>query len=109
MLVGIVVVLLATINANPIFLIKIFEKNIYCLNEIIHFIASFEFFVIRNIHFNFYYLICSYALIFTSIVWLKGPTYAKTFALLSSVILMQTAFITTKRQIDQTQEMIVSM
>ncbi|MDX6181318.1 ComEC/Rec2 family competence protein [Flavobacterium sp. Fl-77] len=107
MLVGIVVVLLAVINANPLFLITIFEKSIYCLNQIIHFIASFDFFVIRNIHFNLSYLIIFYILIFASILWLKQPTYTKLSMVLSTVIALQIAFIHTKKKIDQTEEIIV--
>lgn len=107
MIAGIVVVLLAIFDANPNFLIQIFEKSISLLNQIIHLIASFDSFVIRNIHFNFYYLIAFYIIIIAGIFWVNKPTYNKLVFLLSTVILLQIAFIFTKKEIGQTQELIV--
>jgi competence protein ComEC len=107
MFVGIVVVILAIFDANPAFLIQIFEKSIYFLNQTIHFVASFESFVIRNISFHFYYLIAFYLLIITTIIWLKKPAYNKLIAVFVSIIILQIAFIFNQKAIDQKQEFIV--
>ncbi|MWB95782.1 DUF4131 domain-containing protein [Flavobacterium sp. GA093] len=107
MFTGIVVVLLAVFDANPAFLIWLFEKSIYFLNQTIHFVASFESFVIRNISFHFYYLIAFYLLIISTIISLKKPDYNKLTAFFVSIILLQIAFIFNQKEINQKHEFIV--
>lgn len=52
MIVGIIVMMFAALVSPPVILVQIFKKSIYLLNQIIHFLATFESFVIHNISFN---------------------------------------------------------
>lgn len=107
MIVGIIVMILAVFNITPIFLIQILEKSIYLLNKVIHVVASFDSFVIRNISFNNYYLLTFYLCIIFSIIWLKKPNYSKLIGALSCIILLQISFIFTKREIQSGKEIII--
>lgn len=107
MIAGIIVMLLAIFDCVPFFMIEVFEKSIYLLNKTIHIIASFESFVIRDISFNFYYLLAFYLLIISSIIWLKKPSYTRLVVVLSSAILLQISFILTKKEMENKQELIV--
>jgi len=107
MIAGIIVMIIAAFDPPPLVLITVFEKSIYLLNKIIHIIASFESFVVRDISFGFYYLITFYLLIITSVIWLKKPNFTKFVLFLSTIILLQTTFIYYKREIENQQELIV--
>ncbi|WP_236010668.1 ComEC/Rec2 family competence protein, partial [Flavobacterium chungangense] len=107
MVIGIIVMILAIFNIAPQFLVKILEKSIYLLNKVIHFVASFDSFVIRDISFNTYYLFAFYLWITFTIVWIKKPNYLKLTAVLSSVIILQLSFLLTKKEVQSQQEIIV--
>lgn len=107
MIVGIVVMLISVFTSCPVFLIQIFEKSIYLLNQIIHYVASFESFVIKNISFNSYHLISFYLFLLATIIWLKKPGYFKFINVLITVILIQVSFIQTKKEIESKRELIV--
>ncbi|WP_163397899.1 ComEC/Rec2 family competence protein [Flavobacterium fluviatile] len=107
MLVGILVMILAVFNAAPLFLVQILEKSIYVLNKVIHFVASFDSFVVRDIHFNNYYLFAFYLFIMLTIIWIKKPTYYKLIGVFVSIIILQLSFLFTKKNIQSQQEVIV--
>lgn len=107
MIAGIIVMMIAVFVSPFEFLIYIFEKSIYLLNLIIHYVASFESFVILDISFNFYYLISFYLFIVLSIIWLKKPNYSKLVLALSTVILLQISFIYTKKEIENQDELVI--
>lgn len=107
MIAGILVMILAVFIAPPLFLIQIFEKSIYILNKLIHFVASFDSFVIREISFNNYYLFAFYLWIIFAFIWLEKPNYLKLIGVLSTTIILQLSFIYTKKEIQTQQEMIV--
>ena len=107
MIAGIIVMIWAIFISPPLFIIEIFEKSIYLLNKTIHIVASFEWFVIRDISFNFYYLITFYLFIISAIIWSKKPNYNKLLFLFASIILLQISVLYTKREIENNQEMIV--
>lgn len=107
MIAGIIVMIWAIFISPPLFIIEIFEKSIYLLNKTIHIVASFEWFVIRDISFNFYYLITFYLFIISAIIWSKKPNYNKLIFLFASIILLQISVLYTKREIENNQEMIV--
>lgn len=107
MIAGIIVMILAIFIAPPQFLIQIFEKSIYILNKLIHFVASFDSFVIREISFNNYYLFAFYLWIIFTFVWLEKPNYLKLIGVLSTTIILQLSFIYTKKEMQTQQEMIV--
>jgi len=107
MIAGIVVMILAMFYPPPLFLIEIFEKSIYLLNEIIHWVASFEWFVIRDISFNSYYLLTFYLMIISAIIWWKKPNYNKFIIMMISIILVQFSLIYTKKEIENQHEMVI--
>lgn len=107
MIAGIIVMVISVFHSCPVFIVVIFEKSIYLLNLIIHYVASFQSFVIRDISFNFYYLITFYLLTIATVVWLKNPNYNKLLIVLITVILVQISFIYTKKEIENQQELIV--
>lgn len=107
MIAGIIVMILAIFTSPPLIIIEIFEKSLYLLNKTIHVVASFEWFVIRDISFNFYYLITFYLFIISAIIWSENPNYSKLLFLLSSIILLQISVLYTKREIENNQEMII--
>lgn len=107
MIAGIIVMIYAVFYSPPILLIEIFEKSIYLLNKTIHVVASFEWFVIHDISFNFYYLITLYLFIISAIIWSKKPSYNKLIMLLTTVLLLQISFIYTKKEIQNKYELIV--
>lgn len=107
MIAGIIVMILAIFMSPPVIIIAIFEKSIYLLNKTIHIVASFEWFVIRDISFNFYYLLTFYIFIISAIVWSKKPNYNQFVFLLITIVLLQLSFIYTKKEIENTNELIV--
>ena len=107
MIAGIIVMIIAVFVSPPDFLIYIFEKSIYLLNLIIHYVASFESFVVLDISFNFYYLVSFYLFIVLSIIWLKKPDYSKFVLVLGTVILLQISFIYTKKEVENQNEMVI--
>ncbi|MDR7369432.1 ComEC/Rec2 family competence protein [Flavobacterium aquidurense] len=107
MVVGIIVMIISVFTNCPLFLIQIFEKSIYILNQIIHYIAAFKVFVITDISFNLYFLFSFYFLVITATIYLKKPSYNKLIAVFISVILVQISFIFTKKETQSQQEFIV--
>ncbi|MFH7016597.1 ComEC/Rec2 family competence protein [Flavobacterium sp. FlaQc-47] len=107
MIAGIIVMILAVFISPPILIIEIFEKSIYLLNKTIHIVASFEWFVIRDISFNSYYLVTFYLFIISVIIWNKKRDYNKLVFFLISVILLQISFIYTKKEVENKHELIV--
>jgi competence protein ComEC len=93
---GVLAVLIASFSTVPMYLAKPLEWSIYGLNYIIHWVASFESFIIKNIAFNREMLLSSFLVILLTILWIKKP-YFKRFALaMLSIVLLQGVFIMTK-------------
>lgn len=107
MILGIVVMILAAFNSVPLLLVQLLEKSIFYLNKIINTIASFESFIIQDISFNTYLLICSYLLIISGIIWFKKPSFTKLAFTLSSIILLQITFILNRKDTETKKEWIV--
>jgi competence protein ComEC len=107
MIVGILVMILAVLNTVPQFLIQVLEKGIYLLNKVIHIVASFDSFVIRDISFNSHYLLAFYLCIILSIIWIKRPSFLKFTGVLNAIIILQLSFIFTKKEIQSQKEIIV--
>ncbi|MCC9071978.1 competence protein ComEC family protein [Flavobacterium sp. F-65] len=107
MILGIVVMILAAFSSAPLLLVQLLEKSIFYLNKIINTIASFESFIIQDISFNTYLLICSYLLIISGIIWFKKPTFTKLAFTLSSIILLQITFILNRKDTETKKEWIV--
>jgi len=104
---GVVVMVLAFVDLCPYFLTKTLEWSLYVIDKIIHTIASFEQFIIKDIPFNSVFLLGSYMLIISSIVWLEKRRFQRLIAILVSVIFIQTALLWNKYDIANQREWIV--
>lgn len=107
MIAGIVVMIIAVFTNPPLFITMIFEKSIYLLNLMIHWVASIDSFVIRDISFNTYHLFAFTLFILSSVIWIKKPNYQKLVFMLLSFISVQIAFILTKIKTETEEELIV--
>lgn len=107
MIIGIIVLFLASFGITPILLTKPLEWGIYGLNSTVHFVASFEQFLIKDIPFNSFLLITSYAAITATIIWLKKPSFNKMMIVLCFIITMQLGQLYTKGNIQKEEEWIV--
>ena len=104
---GVVVMVLAFVDLCPYFLSKTLEWSLYVIDKIIHTIASFEQFIIKDIPFNSVFLLGSYMLIISSILWLEKRRFQRMIAILVSVIFIQTALLWNKYDIANQREWIV--
>lgn len=107
MIAGIVVMIIAVFTSPPLFITVIFEKSIYLLNLMIHWVASIDSFVIRDISFNTYHLFAFTFLIISSVIWIKKPNYQRLIFMCFSFISVQIAFILTKIKTETEEELIV--
>lgn len=107
MILGIIVLLLASIGYTPTLLTVPLEYGIYALNSIVHFVASFEQFLIKDIPFDSYHLLLFYAIIIASILYLKKPTFPKIVIVFSLLIVLQINQLYTKFKVKNEQEWIV--
>ena len=107
MAVGIVVVLIATVGTVPAFIAKIIEILIRVLNAIIHWVATFDSFVITNISFTKEMLLTSYLAIILIIIWIKTPEFKRLTIAFLSIMLLQIIFVNQKQETLQKEELIV--
>jgi len=107
MAVGVIVILIATFHSVPFFIAKTITFLISLLNAIIHWVATLDEFVIRNISFSKEMLWCSYLVIILLILWLKKPEFKRLTLAFCSIILLQTIFIFQKQETVNKRELIV--
>lgn len=107
MVLGIVVVILASISITPNFLIKPLEWSIYAMDYCINWIASFKSFVIQDLSFNTYLLVSVYFCTITLIIWLKKPQFYKLVWVLMSIVVLQFSWIKTQYHSHKKEELIV--
>ena len=104
---GVLVVVIASFSTVPIYFAKPLEWSIYGLNYIIHWVASFESFIIKNIAFNREMLLCSYLVILFAILWIKKPNFKRLALAMISILLLQGVYIKTKYTTTTQNECIV--
>lgn len=104
---GVLVMVMASFNFVPLLTMKSLEFCIYYLNKIINWVASFEQFIIKDIHINWQVLICLYVLIIAFVILFKKPTYPKIVFAFLSVLLFQSTLLITRWEIQNQQEFIV--
>lgn len=107
MAVGVLAILIASFTKVPLFIAKSVEFLIDLLNTIIHWVASIDTFVIRNISFSKEMLIGSYVTIFLIILWIKKPKFKILVFTFLSIIMLQVIFIHQKKETMSKQELIV--
>jgi len=107
MVLGVLVMLLAAFNFIPAVLSKTLEWSISFLNEIIHWVASFESFIIKSIPFNGLLLLSLYLIIIAFAIWFKKPNNYKMIVALATTVLFQSAYLTTVWKQKNQKEFIV--
>lgn len=107
MAIGVFSLLFACFGFVPMFVIKPLEWSIWLLNAIIHWVASFESFVIKNISFSEPMLWISYFVIIGWILWFKKATFPRLVFGLLSLLLLQFTFIYQKKETQTGQEGII--
>lgn len=107
MAVGVITVLIATFHTVPEIIAKSIEFLIAILNTIIHWIASFDYFVFKNISFSKEMLFSSYLFIILFILWIKKLEFKRIIFTFLSLILLQSIFIFQKKETLNKEELIV--
>lgn len=107
MALGIVVLILSVIGILPNFIVLLLDKLTQLMNFFIHWIASFEDFIFRNISITKEMLWISYLVIFCIIYWISKPTFRRISIALISVGVLQFLFIFQKNETISSTEGIV--
>lgn len=107
MAVGVLAVLIATFHTVPEFIAKSIEFLIAFLNGIIHWVASFDIFVFKDISLSTAMLWSSYFVIILIILWIKRPTFKSLTVAFTSILLMQIIFIIQKRETQNNEELLI--
>ncbi len=107
MALGLLVMIMAAFNLVYPLTSKLLESCIYAMNEIIHFVASFESFIIQDIPMNKYLLIGFYLLIISAVLWYKNPSYHKVIFVGCTLITVQIMYLFTLYGIRKESELVV--
>lgn len=107
MISGLVVVFIAAFGTVPIFIAKTLEFLIELLNQLIHWVASFEDFVLRNISFTHSILLASYLALILGFLWLEKPNFKRLTATLLCILLLQGIYFQQKHYSENQKELIV--
>ena len=104
---GVITVLIATFHTVPLFIAKSIEFLIAFLNAVIHWVASFDVFIFKNISFSTAMLWSSYFVIILIILWIKRPAFKRLTVAFASILLMQVVFTVQKKNNQNKEELII--
>lgn len=107
MALGLIVVLIATIQLVPKWVCIPLEVLVKGLNYCIHLIASFDTFVFRNIPFTSPLLLTTYLVIIAVILWANKPKFPQTLFVLTSIVTFQICLLIQKTITFKEEELIV--
>ena len=107
MIIGLIAIIIACFGIVPFVIAKPLEFLIEFLNSIIHWVATFEDFIIKNISFNKEMLVASYLVIIFSVIWFKKKEFNTLILTLISIVSLQCVFIYTKFKTENAHELIV--
>ena len=107
MVVGLIAIVIACFNEVPFFIVKPLEMLIEFLNYIIHWVATIDTFVIKDISFSREMLWSSYLLIILLILWVIKPEFKRLILVFISIIIVQSIFIFQKNETLNKAELIV--
>jgi len=107
MAIGLLVIIVACFTSVPLILVEPLELSIYFLNSIIHYIASFDQFIIINISFTRSMLWTSYVLIVAFFIWIKKPNFQRLIISLICILCLQGIYIYSKYKTNNSEELIV--
>lgn len=105
--VGVVVMALAYFDSCPIVFSKVLEWSLYLVNKTIHAIAAAEQFIIKDIPFTLAFLLGSYAVVISTILWFKNPHFQRLVAVLVSILFFQTSLIWNQWKVENQEEWVV--
>ncbi|PIV92906.1 MAG: competence protein [Flavobacteriaceae bacterium CG17_big_fil_post_rev_8_21_14_2_50_33_15] len=103
---GILVIILAVLNALPAILVDTFTLLIDLMNATVAWISQQETFLFKNIPFSFLFVIASYIFIISLVRYCIKRSYKRLFWLLISIIIGQSALIYTRLQSPKNQFLI---
>ncbi len=104
---GVVVMILAFFDQCPFFLSKPLEWSLNTTDQIIHVIASFEQFILKDIPYNILFLLVSYTFILSAIIWVEKRQFQHFIPVLLSIIVIQIAFIWNTLEVENQKEWVV--
>lgn len=104
---GVLVMILAAFDVVWIPMMKLLEKSVWFLDQIISWVASFESFVFKDISLTSFLMISMYLLITTWIIYFEKPTYKKLVAGIITVIIVQIFMFQAKYSNEKAAEFIV--
>lgn len=107
MIYGIALSVLALFDITNFYLSKIMEYGIWYINQVSFQVAKFEGFVFTDVPFNVYMLVGWYMVIFSFFIRLQNRKFSSLIALLSGILLLQTAYIFSKIKVKNSNELIV--
>ncbi|WNM19980.1 ComEC/Rec2 family competence protein [Flavobacterium capsici] len=107
MAVGIIVLIFSNIGQIPNFLIQLLDYLIQLMNQFIHWIASFDYLIFKNISFSKEMLWLSYSVILCIILYLLKSNFKRLSFALISIALLQLTFIFQKNQVSNSSEGII--
>lgn len=95
---GILVILLAVLNALPQFFADIYGYIISLMNTVVAWVSHQETFLFKNISFNEVQVFTCYLLILTITFWYKKPNYKRLVFVCISILCLQSAWLFTDYQ-----------
>ena len=104
---GLLVFILALLNALPLFLLKIYTTLIFLMNEVVKWVAAQESFLFKEIPFNLFMLISLFTVIISIIIYLKNHKLGYLKIVLITVIGFQLVLFHTKWKAEKSHELIV--
>ncbi|MCF6131001.1 ComEC/Rec2 family competence protein [Flavobacterium wongokense] len=107
MAVGVLAILIACFGAVPYLIAKTIEFLIRLLNNIIHWVASMDNFVFRNISFSKEMLLASYLAVILIILWIKKPKFNRLAIAFLGIVTLQGIFIFQKSDTSNKEELII--
>lgn len=107
MIAGLIAIIIACFSQVPFLIAKPLELLIAILNYVIHWVASFESFIIKNISFSYEMLLASYFVIIFSILWIIKSNFNRLIIALASILLLQGIFIFSRYKSQNADELIV--
>ncbi len=105
---GILVIVLATLNLLPSFLVSSFNSIIYVMNSVIGWVAKQEGFLIKNIPFDSVQLLLGYFIAFALVIFLSKTSKRKLLVLFGGLVLFQSWLIWKSFQVSSTEKLILT-
>lgn len=105
--IALIVVVLASFNYVPLYLMKLLEWSIGLLNKIIAWVASFEEFIFKDIPMSTLMMWSLYLVLISLFILIEKPNYQKLTVALISVLVFQGSWIFTHYQTQKATEFII--